>query len=127
MEEELRALLLADDAVKASVEDRVNFTTHPGDKPFPAIVLSTMDGGSEYTFSGESSLKKSRVQVDCYALTYKSVKILSRSVLKLLGGFQSGSFQGVFHDSTREGREVATTLADRPYRISMDFMVHYNS
>lgn len=126
MEEEIRALLLGATAITNHVENSVNFVTHPDNESLPGIVLQRIDGGSEYTLTGQSSLKSSRIQIDCYASTYAVAKVLSREVFNTLSGFKNDMFKGVFHVSSREGREVGTNSADRPYRVSLDFNVHHN-
>lgn len=127
MEEAIRTLLLADSGVSSRASDRVNFGTHPQGQPFPAIVLNTISDAEEYTLDGPNGLSQGRVQADCYGDSYRSAKELSRAVRSLLSGYQSGAFQGVFHVSSRDSREGGTNEADRPYRVSMDFMVHFNT
>jgi len=127
MEEELRALLLADSGVSSHVGSRVNFGTHPQGQPRPAIVLNTISDAEGYTLSGPNGVTQARVQADCYADTYGAAKLLSRAVRALLSGYSGGSFQGVFHVGTRDGREGGSNEAERPYRVSMDFMVHFNT
>jgi len=127
MEEAIRALLLADSGVSGHVGGNVNFGTHPQGKPFPAIVLNTVSDAEGYTLSGPNGVTQARVQADCYADTYGAAKLLSRAVRSLLSGYSGGAFQGVFHVGTRDGREGGSNEAERPYRVSMDFMVHFNT
>ncbi|MGR3452880.1 DUF3168 domain-containing protein [Pseudooceanicola sp.] len=124
MEEELRALLLADSGVTALASDRVNFGAHPQGEPLPAVVLNTISGAEGYTLSGPDGLLQARVQVDVYALTYGDAKRLARAVIAVLSGYSGGSFQGVFHESSRDSREDGE--ARRPFRVSMDFTVVHN-
>ena len=127
MEEAIRALLLADSGVSGLAGSRVNFGTHPQGEPFPAIVLNTVSDADDYTLQGPSGATQARIQADCYATTYGGAKLLSRAVRSLLSGYQGGSLQGVFLAGSRDGREGGSNEAARPYRVSMDFMVHFTT
>ena len=127
MEELIRALLLADSGVSSHVSTRVNFGEHPQGQPFPALVLNTISDNEEYTLQGPNGVTAARVQVDCYATSYGSAKLLSRAVRSLLSGYQSGALQGVFLVGSRDSREGGSDEAERPYRVSMDFMVHFTT
>jgi len=127
MEESIRALLLASSGVSSLVGTRVNFGTHPQGQPLPAIVLNTISDNEGYTLTGPNGVTQARIQADCYADTYGSAKLLSRAVRSLLSGYQNGALQGVFHVSSRDSREGGSNEAERPYRVSMDFMVHFTT
>lgn len=127
MEEQIRSLLLNDSGVLSFAGTRINFGTHPQGQPLPAIVLNVVGDAEEYTLDGPSGLSQARLQLDCYADGYGAAKGLSRAVRSLLSGYQNGAFQGVFHVGSRDGREGGSNEAERPYRVSMDFMVHFNT
>ena len=127
MEEEIRALLLADSGVSSHAGDRINFGSHPQGANLPAIVLNTISDTEEYTLQGPDGVAEARIQTDCYAETYGAAKRLSRAVLSLLSGYQGGSLQGVFRAGARDGREGGSNEAERPYRVSLDFMVRYTT
>jgi hypothetical protein len=127
MEELIRALLLADSGVSGLVDDRVNFGAYPQGDPFPGIVLNAISDVDDFTLQGPSGVPEFRVQVDCYAVSYGAAKELSRAVKSLLNGYQSGAIQGVFHAGSRDGREGGSNEAERPYRVSMDFMVRFTA
>lgn len=127
MEEQLRALLLADSGVFSHAAGGVNFGAHPQGQPFPAVVLNTISDNEGYTLQGPNGVTNARVQVDCYADSYGAAKHLSRAVRSLLSGYQHGAFQGVFLAGTRDSREGGSHDAARPYRSSLDFMVHFTN
>lgn len=127
MEEQIRALLLNDSGVSSLAGSRVNFGTHPQGQPFPAIVLNTISDADDYTLQGPSGITEARIQVDCYGGTYGAAKLLSRAVRSLLGGYQGGALQGVFLAGSRDSREGGSNEAERPYRVSMDFMVRFTA
>lgn len=124
MEEIIRALLLADIGVSGLADDRINFGEHPQGHAFPSIVLHTISDAEGYTLTGPNGVSVGRIQTDCYAETYGAAKLLSRAVRSLLSGYQVSPVQGVFHVGSRDGREGGTNEAERPYRVSMDFIVH---
>jgi hypothetical protein len=127
MEQQLRALLLADSGVSSLAGSRVNWGAHPQGQPYPASVLTTISEDEGYTLDGPDGVTRSRVQIDCYADGYAEAKQLSRAVRSLLSGYQNGAFQGVFLAGSRDSREGGSNDAARPYRASMDFMVQFTT
>lgn len=122
MEEEFRALLTGSAAVTAIVPaSRINWGAHPQGAALPGLVLNVIDDAEGLVMNGPNGLFQGRVQVDCYAETYKGSKQLSRVVHALLHGYRGGSFRLVSHDSSRDSREGGSNEATRPYRVSMDF------
>ncbi|RVV99702.1 DUF3168 domain-containing protein [Mesobaculum littorinae] len=125
MEEELRAVLLADGGVSGRAGGRVNWGAHPQGAPWPGCVLTGVSDLGGHTLDGPTGVFAARVQIDCYAGTYGAAKQLSRAVRACLDGHSGGILQGVFLAGARDGREGGTNEADRPFRVSLDFMVHY--
>ena len=125
MEEAFRALLLASSGVTALVGTRINWGAHPQGAAMPFIVLTVISGNGGHTLQGRDGLSEGRVQVDCYADTYRAAKLLARAVAGAVDAHQGGQFSGVFHAGTRDLREGGANEADRPYRVSMDFMTHW--
>ncbi len=68
MQEALRAKLLANSGVKALAREIV-WDERNQDGPLPAIVLTLISPGREYTHDGWDGLNDSRVQVDVWAKT----------------------------------------------------------
>lgn len=127
MEEIIRALLLSDSGVSSRVGTRVNFGTHPQGQPLPAIVLNTVSDFEGYLIAAPDGMFNARLQVDCYGTGYGPTKLLSRAVQSLLSGHTGVGIQGVFHASSRDSREGGTNEADRPYRVSLDFIITYTT
>lgn len=127
MEEELRALLLADSGVIGHVGNRVNWGENPQGWALPAIVLNLISRNEGYSLDGADGISTSRVQVDCYADGYGAALQLGRAVRDMMGGYRAGSFQGIFHAGIRTTRAGGSNAADRPWNFSQDFMIHYNS
>jgi hypothetical protein len=127
MEELIRAALLADPAVSGFVGSRVNFGVHPQGADLPGLVLQTPSAIAGYNLAAPDGVTQGRVQVDCYAVSYGAAKLLSRAVLAALSGWSGGGVQGVFHAGSRDGREGGTNEAARPFRVSLDFNLTYQT
>lgn len=132
MEEQIIAALLADPDVSALVGNKV----YPGRVPQgvlpPAIVFNTVASVPEYADGGEIGLTESSIQIDCWAETYGSAKVISRAVSKLLSGkwFTAGDveFQFVLQDSARDlsTDSVRVNQADYYYRAMLEFTVWHS-
>lgn len=125
MEETLAALLLTDTAVAAIAGNRVNWSDRPQGSALPAVVLHRVSGGRDYHMAGPSGFVRSRVQADCWALTYKDAVQLSRAVRVALSGYSSGDMQGAFIEAERQSVEKEADGAQRFFRVSLDFMISH--
>jgi len=125
MEEDLRAVLLADAGVSGLASNRVEWGSRRQGAPLPAVVLYVVSGAEGYTLKGRDGLSITRVQADCYGDTFAGAKLLSRAVIDALGGYSDTDFPGVFHVGTRDDREGGSNEADRPFRTSLDFNVNW--
>src|SRR3989304_2505917 len=113
MEEAFRALLVAASAGTAlAPAARINWGAHPQGAALPAIVLTVIGDAESHTLAGPDGLSQGRVQVDCYAASYKAAKQLARAVRAALDGYRGGNFSGVFLAASRDGREGGTNEAD---------------
>lgn len=125
MEEDIRTLLLADGGVSAVVGTRINWGAHPQGAALPALVLNAISDVSGHTLEGPWAMSDGRVQIDCYAQSYGAAKTLGRSVRTALDGYKGGAINAVFFENAQDGREGGTNEADRPFRMSLDFIVNY--
>lgn len=121
MEEDLRALMLADSGLAAIVGNRINFGEHPQGAGHPAIVLTTISNEVYMHMNGKGGLEESRVQVDAYGKTYGDAKRAARAAIKLLHFYRGGGFLLISQLSTRDSRETGSNEAERLYRVSVDF------
>lgn len=124
MEELLRARLLAAPAVAAICGNRVNWGAHPQGAGWPGVILYRVSGAEGATLVGPDGLEIARVQADCIALTYAQAVALARAVVAALNGWRAGEIRAVIHAATRDGREGGTNEAERPFRMSLDFITH---
>lgn len=127
MEENLRALLRASAAITTACGTRVNFGSNPQGGGFPSIVLNVVSNENGHDLKGSDGLFQGRVQVDCYADTYGAAKLLARDVISVLDGHKDDNFSGVFSAGYRDGREGGTNEADRPFRVSLDFLTNWRA
>lgn len=128
MEEEFRAILLANAALLALVaSDRIVFGDVLEGRDYPIVTCLTVGGAEGMTMAGPDGLLQARVQIDCYARSMMQAKTIGRAVVVAVHGYRAGKFQGVFHEATRDAREGGTNEADRPFRTSVDFMANWRT
>ncbi|WP_353474786.1 DUF3168 domain-containing protein [Salipiger sp. H15] len=125
MEEYLRSLLLGNASVSALAGDRVNWGAHPQGAGYPAAVLTLISETGDHTLDGPSGVSVARVQVDCLGTGYGNAKRLAHAIRSVLDGYRGGPLKAVFFAGARDGREGGTNDADRPFRTSLDVLVHY--
>lgn len=133
MEEALIAYLLADSGVRALVgtppaQQRMHWTQAPQGIARPNAVLTKITGLRDTPMDGPSGFQESRVQVDCYGLTFAAAKGLARAVEAVLSGITVTTggivFQGCFLDAERDGYE-ADAAPDKLFRTSLDFLIFH--
>lgn len=127
MEEALRAVLLGSAAVTAIAGARVNWGEHPQGAALPGIILTVVSDVEGHTIGAPNGVSAARVQVDCQGASYGSAKQLARAVRTVIDGYRGGLIQAVLLASVRDGREGGTDEADRPFRTSLDVIVHYST
>lgn len=129
MEEDLRALLLADAGVAAIVGTRVTWGARPQGSALPAVVLHLVSDTPVYTLAADSGHRDSRVQADCLADDYLESLTVSRAVTVALSGYSGTSgttiFQGIFQESARDLSEPDAVSEQRAFRFSLDFTAHH--
>jgi len=126
MEDDLRALLLADAGVTALVSPAsINFRRHPQGRALPAIILRVINDSPEYVLSSTTDFSSARVQIDCWATGYKQAKDVSRAVLACLSGYQDDTFHRVWLLGARDTQDPEA-LGD-PAGVSMDFEIDYRA
>lgn len=126
MEESLVALLLATAGITSLVSTRIYWTLKPQGTANPYIVLTRVSGVRDYAYQGPSRLIPSRVQVDCYGLTFASAKNIARAVEARLSGVKltqgATIFEGGFLEGERDTFEAEAT-PDKLFRTSLDFII----
>jgi hypothetical protein len=120
---DLRAMILADPAVKALVVDRVHPVILPQPVDLPAVVLNVVSVVPVMSHAGPSGLMKVRVQVDCYGKTYLDAAKVAQALRTLLSGFRGfargSNVPAVFLEAERDLYDSDLVL----YRRSQDFIV----
>jgi hypothetical protein len=126
MEEALVAYLLDDASLSALVADRITWTIRPQGSTLPAVVLTGVDALPDYTMSGPSGLVSSRLQVDCWAMTYAGGKQIARAVEAALSGIDvvrgGVALRGGFKQGERDSFEKSTGGTEL-YRVSEDYII----
>lgn len=125
MEEDLRALLLGRAAVTDFAGDRIVFGRLPQGSLMPGVRMTVISDVDEYYLDGPAGLTRSRVQVDCFAATYRAAKLLSRRVRDVLSGHTDAQFGGIFLSSALDVSDGGTNEVEAYFGVSLDFEVHY--
>lgn len=131
MEEALTSWLLEDDGIASLVGSRITWVARPQASGLPAIALTRIDGAPVNSDDGADALTESRVQVDCWALTYAAAKGAARAVISRVSGIEivhgGVDFQGVYIDGEADtfdsGSNVGTGTAERLYRTRLDLII----
>lgn len=130
MEENLRALLLADAGVSALVADRVTWGVRPQGYPLPAVVLHAAGGLKSYALTAEAGPRAARVQVNCLGSSWLESMTAFRAVAAALSGYAGtvgGTlFQGILQDSEPSDLSQPDGASEqRTFGTTADFIVHY--
>lgn len=125
MEAAFRAALLAVPAVAALGPARVSWGAVPQGAALPAVSITRISGAEGMTMRGRDGLTEARVQVDAWADDYEAALAIARAVERTLHGHRAGGLRLVAHAGTRDDRAGGSNEAGRPYRQSMDFIVHW--
>lgn len=134
MEEAFIAHLLANSGVQALARTapaaaRLYWVEAPQNVAKPYATLFKVDGLRDTPLGGPNGFQSSRIQIDCYGLTYASAKGLSRAIEAAIGAgrftISSIEFQGCFLVAERDGVEPDAT-PDKLFRVSTDFLTFHN-
>lgn len=126
METSFRALLTSSAPITAlAPADRLTWGRLGQGKPFPAAVLRTVSNIQGMTQQGPDGLWQGRVQIDCYGLTFADALALAEAIIARLNGYRDDHFRLIVLDARRDHDE--TSAADRPHRISLDFLTHWRA
>lgn len=131
MEEALLERLTSDGAITTLVGNRVTWMSRPQATGLPSVTLQRVTGGPLYTNDGEAGLSEGRVQIDCWAKTYTSVKAVARAVRTRLSALRDTvdgvRFATVMLDSEQDLREGGSNAAEYLHRVRMDFIIWHDS
>lgn len=126
MEKSLIAYLLAFPALQALVSNRINWQVKPQGTLNPYVVLNVVSGVRDANYQSHDALVQTRLQADCWGLTFASAKAVGDAVqerlLSFRGAYLGTYFDGIFLDSERHGYDASQT-PDKLYRVSIDFMI----
>lgn len=126
VEEWLVAHLKADAGVSALVSSRIYPLLLPEGAALPAISYQTVGDVLHYSHSGNSKLRRARVQITCHADTYAGAKSLAGAVKTSLAGYRGSGggldVHGALVTNIYDG--YGGPLAERPVQ-RLDVMIWY--
>ena len=91
----------------------------------PFVVLTRVDGMSNYHMRGPSGYVESRVQIDVYGDTFTSTKAVADAVKATLSGYSGGPIQAIFLDSERDLPAEDAGEVTNLFRTSIDITIHH--
>ena len=103
----------------------IDWGARPQGSDYPGVVLTLASDQGGHVFDGPDGTSVSRVQVDVYALGYGEASNLAGQIRAALDRYRSGNVMGTFRVAERDNREGGSGEAERPWRISQDFEVHW--
>ncbi len=102
--------------VTSSVSTRIYPLIVPQESAFPVITYTRISGGKQNDLFGYSNLENPRIQIDCWAKTYKEVKTIANNVHDVM--YAVTTFYAIqISDMDLYDHEVEL------YRESMDFSI----
>lgn len=126
----VRRHLLDAPAVAAIVGDRIYPLTIPQGETLPVITYSVVATDEDNQEGDAATLARARLQLDCWATTYKQANDLARAVRLALPtttgaiGSESNRVEGVSIIPIETGRQLYEPDT-RYYRVMLEFYVWY--
>lgn len=129
MQAALRARLIANGGLSALVGSRIYWVNRPANSALPAIRLQTISDPREETLTGYRDLRETRVQCDCFALTYAESRSLAGLVVTALEPAALNNAVQFGRTSAEGPRDLGEdTTAGYIFRASVDLLVrHYSA
>lgn len=134
IQEGLYTYLAAQSAITALTSTRIYPIIRPQNTALPAITYQRISSSHEHHLSAgslqSSDLHQVRMQVDCYATTYKGAETLAKLVEAALDAYRGTmgtvNVLGVFLDSSTDMVERADDGSDPgEFRISTDYRINF--
>ena len=126
MQRAFRAILQGAPTVTAICGDRIDWVERLQGDPYPAILMHLIGDAAGHTLTGSDGLSIGRVQVDCYAEDHADASDLAKAVGLVLDGYRQDGFRGIFLNARRDNTTRGSNEADRPFRVSMDFLTNWS-
>jgi hypothetical protein len=118
--ESIRAVLIADPTTAGLVAARIYPSLMPQGTTLPVIVYQVISEVPENSIGGTSAgrLTGSRIQIDCYATTYRAAHAVADAVDVVLSALESPDLS-----AWREGSRDFYDNEAQLHRVSLDFAV----
>ena len=127
MQNAFRAILKGAQTVTDICGERIDWGARLQGDSYPAIAMHLIGDTAGHTLAGSDGLWRGRVQIDCFATDYADAAALAKAVGKVLDGYRQDGFRGIFLDAKRDNTERGSNEADRPFRVTMDFLTKWSS
>lgn len=117
IEEDARAVLIADGTVAALIAARVYPMRLPQPATLPAVVYMRISGPRDISLSGASGSGRARIRYNCWAETYDGAKellVAVRDAIDGISGAVAATSETEFYDDDGEA-----------YLASIDYYLHH--
>ena len=114
IEERLRDHLAADSGLSGTIGTRIFPLLMPQEPTLPALVYTRISGPRDNTHDGPSGLVSTRIQISCWATSYKTAKQTADLVRLALADFEKSTL-----DNELDFYEPDTKL----FSVPLDFMI----
>ena len=91
------------------------------DTVLPAVTYFKVSDIPEHAMGSDADIKSTRIQVSCWADTYKIVKALEVQVKAALSRYRSGNIQDCFLDGSLDLYDSEVNI----FHVPIDFLVFY--
>lgn len=128
MEQALSTYLRATASITTLVGESIDWGLRPQASGLPALGLILVSRVPIDSDEGQSTLRESRVQADCWATTMTGAKALATALKAALAGPYLSLTTSTFHGLWTENETdyAAEGLAGTDvYRTSLDFLIHH--
>ena len=132
LEFQVRAFLLASEAVTDIVADRVFPAPAPQNTPAPYVTFQRITADRNYTIQGPDRLTGALLQIDCwsdapeYQGSYSAAKLLGKAVRNALHGFRGMMGPLRIQETDIESERDVFEAQDLTRRVSFDFRFWYD-
>lgn len=130
MDQAITARLLHAAGVTALCAERITQQHRTQGAPLPAVVLHRIPGVTDRLLSGDVSLRRNRLQIDCWGRSFAEARALAAAVIVALDKARfvhpSADIRGVFLiDEEDDAPPDTPEVPAQPFRTRLDFMVHH--
>lgn len=125
MESRIVSLLTANTAVTNIVSDRIYPLVIPDLGTKPAVVYTRISESKPKLYDGVSSLRKVKLQLDCWSTTFAEARALASAVESVLDEYSGTVNTMKFLSITKENQIDKLETTNNDFGVTIDFTINY--